>query len=296
MTQPLPPVPPIDELVASFEVSYRAQSSMVKIDDCDQINRAEVIATTDRLRSIVYGGFFSDKPLAWDSVGYFLGNLVEQVMHDLTKQVGRALLHRDARPCADAASVDDEASRIVGEFIRRLPGVRAVLATDLEAAFDGDPAAVSRDEIVLSYPGLFAITVHRLAHELHSLGVPLIPRMMSEYAHGLTAIDIHPGAQIGDYFFIDHGSGIVIGETVTIGTHVKIYQGVTVGALSTRGGQALRGVKRHPTIEDDVTIYAGASILGGQTVIGRGTVVGSNAFLITSVPPNSRISISEAPR
>jgi serine O-acetyltransferase len=290
----LPTAPPIADLVDALETSYRDLPTLVKIDDCDQISRAEVIAITERLRSIVFGGFFTQQPLSWDIVRYHLGTLVEQVTHDLTKQVARALLHRDERPCDGGVANDSEAEarRVVGEFLRRLPGVRAVLATDLEAFFDGDPAAYSRDEIVLSYPGLFAIAVHRLAHELHLLDVPMIPRMMSEYAHGLTAIDIHPGATIGDYFFIDHGSGIVIGETTAIGSHVKIYQGVTLGGLSTRGGQSLRGTKRHPTIEDDVTIYSGASILGGQTVIGRGTVVGANAFLVASVPPGSRVSIS----
>lgn len=169
--------------------------------------------------------------------------------------------------------------------------MREILATDVQAAYDGDPAAFNKEEVIFSYPGVFAITVNRIAHELHVMGVPLIPRIMTEYAHNLTGIDIHPGAVIGSYFFIDHGTGVVIGETTEIGKHVKIYQGVTLGALSTRGGQSLRHMKRHPTLEDNVTVYSGASILGGQTVIGEGAVVGSNAFITSSVPRGTRVSI-----
>jgi serine O-acetyltransferase len=176
-------------------------------------------------------------------------------------------------------------------FLRTIPAVRSVVQTDLQASYEGDPAATSSDEIIFSYPGLFAITVYRLAHELHLLGVPMIPRMMTEYAHSVTGIDIHPGATIGKFFFIDHGTGIVIGETTVIGERVKLYQGVTLGALTTRGGQSLRGVRRHPTIEDNVTIYAGASILGGETVIGRDCVIGSNVFITHSIAPNTTVSI-----
>ena len=283
--------PSIGELVDALAASYRATPALVKIGESNQISRAAVVATTERLREIVFGGFFTDKPLSWDVVEFYLGGRLEQVRHDLTQQVCRALLHR-LEPLEDPC-VDGRAAAIVGEFLRRLPDVRAVLATDLEAAYDGDPAAYNRDEIVWSYPGLRAITVYRLAHELYELDVPLIPRMMTEYAHGRTAIDIHPGARIGHHFFIDHGTGIVIGQTAVIGEGVKIYQGVTLGGLSTRGGQALRDAKRHPTIEDDVTIYSGASILGGETVVGAGSVIGANAFLTASVPPGSRVSLRD---
>jgi serine O-acetyltransferase len=163
--------------------------------------------------------------------------------------------------------------------------------TDLQAAYDGDPAATGKDEVIYSYPGLFAITVYRLAHVLYELKVPMLPRMMTEHAHSVTGIDIHPGATIGKFFFIDHGTGIVVGETTIIGENVKVYQGVTLGALSTRGGQSLRGVRRHPTIEDNVTIYAGASILGGETVIGHDCVIGSNAFITRSIAPGTTVSI-----
>jgi serine O-acetyltransferase len=161
----------------------------------------------------------------------------------------------------------------------------------VQAAFEGDPAAGDTDEVIFSYPGIFAITAHRIAHELFGLKVPLLPRIMSEYAHALTGIDIHPGATIGEFFFIDHGTGVVIGETTTIGRYVKLYQGVTLGALSTRGGQSLRGVKRHPTLEDGVTVYSGASILGGETVIGNDAVISSNVFVTQSVPPETRVTV-----
>jgi serine O-acetyltransferase len=187
------------------------------------------------------------------------------------------------------------AEALVVRFLRRLIELRQMLSLDVEAAFSGDPAAKGYDEIVVAYPSIRALAVHRIAHELYDYGVPLLPRVMSEYAHDRTGIDIHPGAQIGQRFFIDHGTGIVVGETAVIGNRVRIYQGVTIGATSIKNGAALRGKKRHPTIEDDVTIYAGATILGGDTVIGAGSVIGGNVWLTHSVPPGSRV-MAEAPR
>jgi serine O-acetyltransferase len=184
---------------------------------------------------------------------------------------------------------------LVAACIRRLPAVRELLAADLEAAYEGDPAAKSFAEIVVAYPALHAIATYRIAHELYRLGVPILPRMMTEHAHDRTGIDIHPGARIGRRFFVDHGTGVVIGETTQIGDNVRIYQGVTLGARSPRHGEVLRGVKRHPTIEDNVTIYAGATILGGETVIGRGSVIGGNVWLVDSVPEETRVTM-EAPR
>jgi serine O-acetyltransferase len=184
-----------------------------------------------------------------------------------------------------------QAESVLLRFVARLPAVRALLAEDVEAAFDGDPAAKSFAEIVSAYPSLWAVATHRVAHELHALGVPLVPRIMSEHAHARTGIDIHPGARIGRRFFIDHGTGVVIGETAEIGDRVVMYQGVTLGALAPRAGQVLRGRKRHPTIEDDVTLYAGATILGGETVIGKGCVIGGNVWLTHSVPPCSKVQI-----
>ncbi len=188
-----------------------------------------------------------------------------------------------------------ESQSVVERFIERLPRIRARLAEDVEAAFEGDPAAKSFAEIVVSYPSIRAIAIYRIAHEMYGLGVPILPRMMTEHAHDLTGIDIHPGARIGRRFFIDHGTGVVIGETTEIGDNVRLYQGVTLGARAPRHGEMLRGKKRHPTIEDDVTIYAGSTILGGETVIGRGTVIGGNVFLLESVPEDSKV-IAEPPR
>ena len=182
---------------------------------------------------------------------------------------------------------------MVKQFLNRLPDIQALLTTDVEAAFNGDPAAANYVDVILSYPGVLAITIHRIAHELYLLRIPLLPRMMSEYAHGLTGIDIHPGAEIGSYFFIDHGTGVVIGETTVIGHHVKIYQGVTLGALSTRAGQKLRHKKRHPTLGDHVTVYGGATILGGETVIGSNVTIGGNVFITHSVNHSTKVMMKE---
>ncbi len=196
----------------------------------------------------------------------------------------------------DGLALPDGVTRdgVIDRFLERLAGIRTLLSEDVEAAFEGDPAAKSYAEIVVSYPSIRAIAVYRIAHELHLLGLPILPRIMTEYAHDRTGIDIHPGAQIGRRFFVDHGTGVVIGETTTIGDNVRLYQGVTLGAKSPRGGTTLRGKKRHPTIEDDVTIYAGATILGGETIIGEGTVIGGNVWLIESVSPYSKV-IAEPP-
>jgi serine O-acetyltransferase len=201
----------------------------------------------------------------------------------LASRLGR-ILRSVALPAGDTPD------RLVAEFFARLPAVRSLIAEDVEAAFEGDPAASSHAEIVVSYPALDAIAIHRLAHELHVLGVPMVPRIMSEYAHSFTGIDIHPGATVGRRFFIDHGTGVVIGETCVIGDRVRLYQGVTLGAIAVQN-RGIRGAKRHPTIEDDVVIYAGATILGGDTVIGRGSVVGGNVWLTESVPPCSKVQI-----
>ena len=220
-----------------------------------------------------------------------VNDLLENIEYNLTKQVMMALPHSSKYREADKETLMESAREITHRFLEKIPKLRDVLATDVQAGYEGDPAAFNTDEVIFSYPGMYAITVNRIAHELYLLGVPLIPRMMTEHAHSLTGIDIHPGASIGEYFFIDHGTGVVVGETTVIGKYVKIYQGVTLGALSTRGGQSLRGVKRHPTLEDNVTVYSGASILGGETVIGTGAVIGSNAFITSSVPAQTRVSI-----
>jgi serine O-acetyltransferase len=219
-----------------------------------------------------------------------VGENVTTLHERLSEQVENAFRHQAVRGGQDIDGISERAETATNEFLMSLPRVRALLATDVQATFDGDPAATSLDEIIFSYPGLWGVMIYRLAHELHIGEVPLIPRIMGEFAHSRTGIDIHPGATVGKAFFIDHGTGVVIGETSIIGDHVKIYQGVTLGALSTRGGQALRGVKRHPTIQDQVTIYSGASVLGGETVIGEGAVINSNVFVTQSVPPHTRVS------
>ncbi len=197
----------------------------------------------------------------------------------------------------EGLTLRDDISRelVIERFLERLPAIRSRLSEDVEAAYEGDPAAKSYAEIVVSYPSIRAIAIYRIAHELQTLGLPILPRMMTEHAHDRTGIDIHPGAKIGRRFFIDHGTGVVIGETTEIGNGVRLYQGVTLGAKSPRRGETLRGKKRHPTIEDDVTIYAGATILGGDVVVGRGTVVGGNVFLLESVPEDSKV-VGEPPR
>lgn len=250
-------------------------------------DRDVVIGVLEKLRRILFPGYFRDRNYRFYNLKYNLSVLIEDVMFQLTRQVSLVFQRQGEKP--DQA--EQHAQQVCFAFLNGIPDIRAMVQTDLQAAYDGDPAATGMDEVIFSYPGLYAISVYRLAHELFRLGVPMIPRMMTEYAHSLTGIDIHPGATIGKYFFIDHGTGIVIGETTTIGDNVKVYQGVTLGALSTRGGQQLRGKKRHPTIEDNVTIYAGASILGGNTVIGAGSVIGSNAFITSSIVPGTTVSI-----
>ena len=243
---------------------------------------------TGKLLRVIFPGFFIDRAYRVYNLKNSVSNLIEDIAYHLTEQTQTALKGGEA---AQGPSCRAEAERITEAFLRKIPEIRGLADADLTAAFDGDPAAGSREEIIISYPGLYASTVQRLAHVLYEAGVPLIPRMMTELAHNRTGIDIHPGAAIGRNFFIDHGTGIVIGETTVIGDNVKIYQGVTLGALSTRGGQKLHGRKRHPTIEDNVTIYAGASILGGETVIGHDAVIGSNAFITKSVEPGMRVSV-----
>jgi len=243
----------------------------------------------DKLFQIVYPGYFREKSLKFYNTKHFITMLLEDVAYHLHQQILLVLRYRKEKMTEEERDI--EAGNITHKFIASIAAVRQMLLLDIDAFYAGDPAAENHDEIIVSYPGLRAITVYRFAHELVKLGVPVLPRIMTEYAHAQTGIDIHPGAQIGKYFFIDHGTGIVIGETTVIGEHVKIYQGVTLGGLSTRGGQSLRGQKRHPTIEDWVTIYSGASILGGKTVIGHHSVIGGNAFITKPVAPCTKVTV-----
>ena len=241
------------------------------------------------LRRLMFPGYFGDENITLSSPQYFVGEILTKIYDNLYNQVSLAIGYNMSSD--DMTDIEEKASDICTKLFDKLPEVQKVLLTDIDALYEGDPAANSKEEIIFSYPGLFAIFVYRIAHELYLLNVPFIPRIMTEYAHSRTGIDINAGATIGEYFFIDHGTGIVIGETTVIGKHVKLYQGVTLGGLSTRGGQKLSGVKRHPTIEDNVTIYSGASILGGDTVIGKDSTIGGNTFIIESVPAGTRVSL-----
>ena len=282
----------ISQITKSILDDYGTGRNIDKMDLFNQPSKEEIIAIVEDLLKIVYPGYYRDRSYKIYNIKSNSTVTIEDVAYHLNKQILLALKYT-AKEENDVEKLTEQAEKDTVTFLKKIPDVRAMLETDLEAAFQGDPAAKYRDEIILSYPGMFAITVNRLAHELFLLEVPLIPRIMTEYAHSITGIDIHPGATIGKYFFIDHGTGVVVGETTVIGDRVKIYQGVTLGALSTRGGQKLRNVRRHPTIEDDVTIYSGASILGGETVVGRNSVIGSNVFITSSIPADTKVSMKD---
>ena len=298
----------IQETIGSILEDYTKKRQIDNLNALSEPDRRMINQLTDQLFYVIYPGYFRDRTYRFYEIRNHLTVSIEDIAFRLSKQIANCL-QRDAirehleKGKADV-DVDDEillpgeilqikekAEQITVDFFRRIPKIREYLETDLEAFYDGDPAAENLDEIILCYPGFYAISVFRMAHELYTMGVPMLPRIMTEYAHGQTGIDINPGATIGKYFFIDHGTGIVIGETTTIGEHVKIYQGVTLGALSTRGGRKLQNKKRHPTIEDHVTIYSGASILGGDTVIGRGSIIGGNVFITSSVEAETRVSV-----
>jgi len=280
---------------------------MQHLNRVDLPSRDAIVQAIVLLRQVAFPGYFGLQGLAAHNVGFRVGELLSELTDLLFQQICRCLRYREQIPANDAAAqgasargpegdrrverCEEVAADIVSRFLERIPAVRELLATDVQAAFDGDPAATSTDETIFCYPGLFAIFVQRFAHELYDLGVPLMPRIMTEHAHSLTGIDIHPGASLGRGFFIDHGTGVVIGETTQIGDNVKLYQGVTLGALAPAYGQMLRGRKRHPTIESNVVIYAGATILGGETVIGEGAVIGGNVFLTSSVPAHMQVSL-----
>jgi serine O-acetyltransferase len=281
------------ELVESYS---RAGVKIHHLDRRPLPSRGEIIRAVDVLQELLFPGYSGAQGLTGAPLRLRVESRVAWLHETLSEQIGRAINH--GRRFEDACPVTErEAAECAEEFISRLPPLREVLASDVEAAYDGDPAAGCYDEIIFSYPGLYAVMVYRLAHELHSLSVPLIPRIMTEHAHHRTGVDIHPGTRVGRRFFIDHGTGVVIGGTAVIGSNVKLYQGVTLGAFSfdkDEEGRLVRHTKRHPTIEDDVVVYAGATILGGDTVIGRGSVVGGNVWLTHSVPPGTRV-LQESP-
>jgi serine O-acetyltransferase len=258
-------------------------------------SRDSVIDIVQRICRILYPGYFVRTRIDQFNLSYYFGQEATALFEILAEQISVALRHDCIRHNLPCVMCEERGQQITVEFMSKLSALRATLATDVHAAYEGDPAAKSYDEVIFSYPGLFAVSVYRIAHELWEQGVPFIPRIMSEYAHSLTGIDVHPGAHIRESFFIDHGTGVVVGETTEIGRHVRLYQGVTLGALSLPrdAGELYRNKKRHPTIEDDVIIYAGATILGGETVIGAGSVIGGNVWLTESVPPDTRVFLKK---
>jgi serine O-acetyltransferase len=281
--------------------TYRDVPAISHLGHCALPNYDQVVECVEDLKEVLYPGYRRREGLHIGNVTYHVGDLIDGLHDKLTRQIARALRHEDRvvkkiTDCVEDTDYDAKGQAMAIAFLERIPSLREMLASDAQAAFDGDPACKSIDEVVFCYPGLEAITVHRLAHELRRLGVPFIPRMMSEWAHKETGIDIHPGAKIGHHFFIDHGTGVVIGETCDIGDHVKIYQGVTLGALSfatDSDGNLVRGHKRHPTIEDRVVIYASATILGGKTVVGHNSVIGSSVWLTHSVEPHTTVTMEK---
>jgi serine O-acetyltransferase len=291
----------LPEVVSTLVQSVKSYAHLHHLNRVFLPSREAAVQIVQKLRELAFPGYFGQLGLTTSNLPFRVGQNVMELSDLLFDQVRCCLRYRAQIPDAseegvsEHAEFDSEAAAIVSKFLDRIPAVRELLAADVQVAFESDPAAENTDETIFCYPGLFAITVQRMAHELYEQDVPLLPRMMSEHAHSVTGIDIHPGAKLGRGFFIDHGTGVVIGETTVIGDHVKIYQGVTLGAIAPAYGQYLRGQKRHPTIEDNVTIYAGATILGGDTVIGKGSVIGGNVFITSSVPAMNQVS-AEQPR
>ncbi len=259
-------------------------------------SREAVIQIVEDVRSVLFPGYFGTNDLHDESLHYFVGATLARALRALEEQVRRGVAFTERHDLETCDHCAELASGVTRAFLGRIPEIRRLVVSDVEAAYEGDPALKSRDEAIFAYPGVFAVTNQRVAHELHVLGVPLIPRIITEYAHTLTGIDIHPGASIGERFFIDHGTGVVVGETARLGSGVRLYQGVTLGAKSfplDEKGVPIKGIDRHPVVEDDVVVYAGATILGRIT-IGKGSSIGGNVWLTSSVPPGSRITQAEA--
>jgi serine O-acetyltransferase len=288
----------LPELTRRIVETYEEGGPINHLGHCPLPSYDVIIGCCEDLKEILYPGFRRREGLHMGNVLYHVGDLIESLHDKLTVQVARALRHDAgaATICGEDHDFEALGQAKAVQFLEQIPALREVLRLDVQAAYEGDPAVKSTDEVTFCYPGFEAVTIYRLAHELWKLEVPFIPRMMTEWAHSRTGIDIHPGATIGEYFFIDHGTGVVIGETCEIGNHVKLYQGVTLGALSfpTDGdGQLIRGMKRHPTIEDHVVIYANATILGGRTVVGHHSVIGSNVWLTRSVGPHTTVVLEK---
>jgi serine O-acetyltransferase len=288
----------LPELTDRIVRTYSEVSTINHLGHCPLPNFEMVIGACEDLKEIIYPGFRRREGLHLGNVTYHVGELIDGLHDKLMVQIGRALRHDAgaADMCTDDRDFEALGQAKAIQFLEQIPELRKMLALDVQAAFEGDPAVKNLDEVIFCYPGLEAITIYRLAHILHGLSIPFIPRMMTEWAHSRTGIDMHPGAKIGEFFFIDHGTGVVIGETCEIGNRVKLYQGVTLGALSfatDNDGNLVRGQKRHPTIEDRVVIYANATILGGATVIGHDCVIGSNVWLTRSVQPHTTVVLEK---
>ncbi|AHC13733.1 serine O-acetyltransferase EpsC [Salinispira pacifica] len=291
----------LEKLTASLLESYDNIGGLNHIHGPNLPSRLSIQNIIDDLEGLIFPGYKCEEPLDTANIRYSIGERLNRVMKNLTKEITKSLCFQrrlDGDPycmndpgSGEIAKCRSDSEVLTVQILNQLPAIRSMVHKDVEAALKGDPASRSHEEVILSYPGVEAIMIHRVAHELWIRDIPLIPRMMSEHIHGKTGIDIHPGAQIGESFFIDHATGVVIGETTVIGKNVKIYQGVTIGALSVKKEEA--NTKRHPTIEDDVTIYSGATILGGKTVIGRNSIIGGNVWLTHSVPAGSRIYIRD---
>jgi len=291
----------LPEITREIVSTYRADDGINHLGHCPLPSYDAVVEILEDLRDVLYPGYRRRVGLHAGNITYHVGILIDALHDKLTTQIGRALEHEhrvtsEHSDCDSKVDFEAKGQAMAIEFLRRIPRIRGMLATDVRAALAGDPACHTTDEVVFCYPGFEAVTIFRLAHELRDLQVPFIPRMMSEWAHKQTGIDIHPGATIGHHFFIDHGTGVVIGETCEIGNHVKLYQGVTLGAISfptDAEGQLIRGTKRHPTIEDRVVVYANATILGGETVIGHDSVIGSSVWITRSVHPKSTVTLEK---
>jgi len=289
----------LPRLVARLVKSYHSDGRTQHIDRKYLPSRQVIVEICDLLLELTYPGFHGRTGLTRYNISYHIGELLPRLWDLLVDQILQCLCHAQEAGCPQATAPQppchDKAAELALRFLERIPDVRTVLADDVQAAFDGDPAAGSIAEVILAYPAILAITIYRYAHELYLMEVPLMPRIMTEHAHALTGIDIHPGARIGRFFFIDHGTGVVIGETTEIGDHVKLYQGVTLGALSfpkDERGRLIRGYKRHPTVGNNVTIYANAIVLGGQTRLGDGAIIGGSVFLTHDVAPGHQVTIA----
>jgi len=284
--------------------AYRADARAICVSKRYLPSREAIVGILETILDLMYPGYFGRHDLSHENLAAYVDSQMEQLAPQLEREIEQCLCYgreRQDDALAGGATLQSgecapRAQRLTAEFLGRLPEIRAMLVGDLQAAFDGDPAATNLDEVILAYPGMLAVSVYRIAHALHTLGVPMIARIMTEWAHSRTGCDIHPGASIGAEFFIDHATGVVIGETTEIGARVKLYQGVTLGALSfprDATGQIIRGHKRHPTVESGSTLYANATVLGGGTVVGADSVIGGSVFLAHSVPPRSRVSLKE---